>query len=426
MTPAQDRLRDLLTIVEKGRYEGAAERAVLAHLGRCAAPEDAQLDWRRLFSALVCARRYAAAFRLGEFVLDRPWGAAASHAFRWPWWLLKGGSVNDRTFCSRELARLRRAPPGARTGPWAAYLRALLSFNLGRPADTLAESRRVAAVDPGRYAWMRQAFVQLKLEAGDFAAARGLCRGILRRFPEHWWARCRLAQVHLLERDRTSGWRQFRRAEAGAAAEDLGDVLTAHAEALLWLGRYRAALAKLDEAWRRGSRSFVLRCRGAARLKLGEPRQALRDLDAAIAADPRDFEAYIWRGAANRVLGRHARALRDLDVFVAFAPDCLLGRLERALARLDAGDAPGAAADLRAVRRRDWDLLGARLGPARPRDRRGGRLRRYLLRALDLARGVRSHEPYLRALWLRGARRKTRVWKAGRALSKSVLRAGER
>ena len=401
MTLAKDRMRDLLTIVEKGRYDAAVERAVLAHLGGRAAPQEAQLDWRRLFSALVCARRYAAAFRLGELALDRPWRAAASHALRWPWWLLKGGSVNDRAFCSGELARLRRAP----SGPWTAYLRALLCFNLGRAADTMAESRRIAAADPARYAWMRQAFVQLKLEAGDFAAARGLCREILRRFPEHWWARCRLAQLHLLEGDRARGWREFRRAEAGAAAEDLGDVLVTHAEALLWLGRYDEALARLDEAWRRGNRTFVLRCRGAARLQLGDPRGALRDLDAAIAADPRDFEAYIWRGAAHRLLGRHARALRDLDVFVGFAPDCLLGRLERALARHEAGDAAGAAADLRAVRRRDWDRLGARLGAARPRDRRGGSLRRYLLRALALARGVRSHEPYLGALWLRGARK---------------------
>ena len=112
MTLAKDRMRDLLTIVEKGRYDEAVERAVLAHLGGCGVPQEAQFDWRRLFSALVCAGRYAAAFRLGELVLDRPWRAEASHALRWPWWLLRGGSVNDRAFCSRELARLRRAFPG--------------------------------------------------------------------------------------------------------------------------------------------------------------------------------------------------------------------------------------------------------------------------------------------------------------------------
>jgi tetratricopeptide (TPR) repeat protein len=179
-------------------------------------------------------------------------------------------------------------------------------------------------------------------------------------------------------------------------------VLTWSGEILLWLGRYREALSRFDEAVRLGGRTFVFGWRGAARLKLGDARGALEDLDRARELDSKDFEAMVWRGEAYRVLGRHAEALRELDAAVARSPGSCWGYFNRGLVRAALGDEAGLAADLAMVPKDIILFLRRRLGlrqdrPLRPKD-----MRRILAAGLDLGRGIRRTESYLGRLWMRG------------------------
>lgn len=394
------RIELALTLLDRGRYGGRLERALLA-CARNSRPSDMILvEWPQVFSALMCARRYRAAFRLGEVMLDRLGRFDAPQPLMWPWWRKIGRAVNEQRFLAAELGRIRSAARGGGHAHWFAYYRAVLLGLLSRPADAAAEYGRIERLDPVRYSWMRQAFVVVSLELLDLRGAVAICRSILEHCPDHWWVRCRMAEAHLAQGARTAGLREFARAEATADASARREVLTWRGEVLLWLGDYRAALAKLDEAIALGAKTFTYGWRGAARLKLGDLKGAVEDLDRAVALDAKDMEALVWRGEALRLLGRHVEALRDLDAFVADCPGCCWGRFNRGLVRSALGDEEGMADDYAQVPSRVTSFIRRRLGLPEDRTPCRAEMRKVMAAGLEMGRGIRRWEGYVNMIWM--------------------------
>jgi lipoprotein NlpI len=109
-----------------------------------------------------------------------------------------------------------------------------------------------------------------------------------------------------------------------------------------------AALARreLDAAVAANPRAgWTWAWRALARVS-SDPDGALADLNKALALAPHYFRAYGWRGALLRRRGRLAAALADLDRAVAGEERYPFSSHERSLARRAAGDFLGAAADL--------------------------------------------------------------------------------
>lgn len=381
----------LPALIEARRFAEAA-----AALEAGAGGDGAEAVWPEVFSALLCAGRHGEAFRLGDAMLERSPRTPLANSFLWPWWhaVSSRGSAKKMGFCARELARLDAARGGEAFPAWSAYRRGVLLLGLGRDREALAEHARLLRLRAPRYALLHHPFVMHLLLAGRFKRTVALCRRLLAGAPDYWWFQCRMAEALMAGGDVPGGLREFARAAASASGERARRAVTVwHGAALLWAGRYRAALEKLDEGAALGARIWVDCWRGAARLKLGDIRGAMSDLDAAIEADPEDLEAWLWRGEAHRLAGRPAKSLRDLDRALALDPKYAWAYVERALARGALGDEKGLAADFARV---PADLLAAARGP------KGKRA--VLEAALSRAKGVRRPERYLDAIWMRKAR----------------------
>ena len=396
----ESRVRLLLRLVERGRYGRGLERSVLARLREASRAEKLAVEWPQLYGALMCAGRYAAAFRVAETMLDKLGRFESLSPLQWPWSRKVGRAVNEERFLASELERMRAAARGGLFPQWFAYYRAVLTGQLGRLREALAEAPRIAGLDPVRYSWMRQAFVAVHLERLDFRGVIADCRAVLRHAPELWWVRCRMAEAYLAAGDRPRALRHLERARAGADPRVAREVLTWHGEVLLWLGRYRAARRLFDRAIGLGATTFVYGWRGAARLKLGDLEGALADLDRALALDAKDIEAHVWRGEALRLAGRPAAALRDLDAFLASQPDCCWGRFNRGLVCAELGDVAGLAEDLAAVPRMVDLVVRRRLGIPDGRPPSVGEQRAMAAAGLEMGRGIRRWEDYLHPIWM--------------------------
>ncbi|MBI5489113.1 MAG: tetratricopeptide repeat protein [Deltaproteobacteria bacterium] len=406
---ATSRVESVLALIDRGRYGVRLEGAVLACL-RAAGPRERLLsEWTQLFAALMCARKYHAAFRVGETVLDRLGRFDSPHPLMWPWWRKHRRAVNEWRFLDDELRRIRAAGRRAAFPHWFAYYRALLLSYAGNWRDANAEYPNIRGLDAVRYSWMRQAFVLVLLGAGDYAGAAAVSREILRQCPDHWWVRCRMAEAFLAAGDRKRALRELERAASGARRHVRREVLTWHGEVLLWLGDYEAALRLLDRAIRLGATTFVFGWRGAVRLKLGDLPGALADLDRAVALDPKDLEAVLWRGEAYRVLGRHAEAIADLDRFVEHHPNCPWGYLNRGLVRSAQGDQAGMAEDFAGIPASVTGLLRRALGFPPDQPLTAADKCRLMTTGLDLAAGVRRWEPHVNVVWMSRVRRSLRA-----------------
>ncbi|MFA6317559.1 MAG: tetratricopeptide repeat protein [Elusimicrobiota bacterium] len=370
-----------------------------------------RLSWPEEFAELMCRRRYAEAFLLGEQVLDRPGSETRVDAFMWPWSRRGVTRMARQRFCKGELLRLDAARRSGKRPRWFAYYRAVLLCPQGRQKEAMAEYPLIKSLDPTRYAWMLQPFVlamfTLLEKPAELSEIIRSCRLILRHSPGLWACHCYLAEALLAQGQGKAAWAEFRRVESSPDPVIRSTGLTWHGEALLWLGRYREAFTRLNEAEALGAKTFVYGWRGAARLKLGDGAAALKDLDAAISIDPADMEAYVWRAEALRLAGRPALALKDLDYVLAREQNGLWAYLERVLARLDLGDVRGAASDFAAAEaakpletchiKASFGLAGAVIAP--------DSLRRAAEAGLAMGKGVRRPENYTRFFWMGPSRR---------------------
>lgn len=191
------RIEVLFKLIDRGRYGRALEGAVLDCLKRAGPGDKLALDWPQVFSALMCARKYREAFRLGEAMLDKFGRIDSPTQFLWPWWRKIRRAVAEGRFIEEELARLRRASRGGGFAAWFAYYRAVLLSDSARNDQAMAEYAVIRDLDAERYSWMLQSFVLVKLCLLDFDGAVEVCRAVLERADSHWWVRCRMAEALL-------------------------------------------------------------------------------------------------------------------------------------------------------------------------------------------------------------------------------------
>lgn len=395
------RIAILLQLIEKGRYFPDLEGALLDCVSRAGAGDKLATEWPQIFSALMCARRYPEAFRLGEAVLDKFRRFESPGQLMWPWWRMIRRAVAEERFIARELGRIRAAGRSGEFPQWFAYYRAILLSDQGRNKAAMVEYSKLKALDSERYSWMFQSFVLVKLGVLDFDGAIEISRDILSRAPSHWWVRCRMAEAYMARGDVAQGLREFEEAGRACGPGLKGEVLTWHGEALLWLGEYARALEKLDAAVGLGAKTFVFGWRGAARLKSGDCAKALEDLDRAVELDPKDLEARGWRAETYRVLGRNAEALQDLEYVISRGPGNFWSHFNRALLRDAAGDEPGMAADLARAPKEMLALLMKKLGIVRKKGRlTRAQMRTMLTSGLDWAKGIRRWEKYVQPIWM--------------------------
>lgn len=392
----------LLGLIEAGRYPPSLERALLAAVSRAKPGDKLAAEWPQLFSALMCARRYPQAFRLGEAVLDAFGRLESPGQLMWPWWRMIRRAVAEDEFIDLELKRIRAAAARGGFPQWFAFYRAILLSDASRDqAKAMLEYERIKDLDADRYSWMLQSFVLVKLGVPDYPGAIAVSRDILSRAPSHWWVRCRMAEAYMAGGDAPQALREFDEAERTCGPGLLGEVLTWHGEVLLWLGEYDRALEKLDAAVALGAKTFVFGWRGAARFKSGDFAGALSDLDRAVALDPKDLEARGWRGEVYRVLGRADEALADVEHVIRHGPNNYWTFVNRALLRDGLGDEDGMAADVGRLPQDMLALLMTRLKIERKKRRlTRGQMRKLLTAALAWAKGIRRWETYVQPIWM--------------------------
>jgi len=129
---------------------------------------------------------------------------------------------------------------------------------------------------------------------------------------------------------------------------ELNDATTAVYERIQRKAEVGDALARLDAAIEHtGPTAQALFWRGRAHIAQGDHKRALADLDAAIAADPRYYQAYV---TADWVLAREGDwtgILRRWDRFLALEPDNAEALLERGGTHKHAGNMTSALADVK-------------------------------------------------------------------------------
>ena len=144
------RIEVLLALIDLGRYGPALEQAVLSCISRAAADERLALEWEQLFSALMCAKKYRAAFRLGEAMLDRRGGFDSPLQLMWPWWRQCQRGVAEVRFIGEELSRIRSAGRRGDFPQWFSYYRAILTSFLGIEAEAMREYGKIGALESPR------------------------------------------------------------------------------------------------------------------------------------------------------------------------------------------------------------------------------------------------------------------------------------
>ncbi|MBI5240075.1 MAG: tetratricopeptide repeat protein [Elusimicrobia bacterium] len=364
-------------------------RALRAYLCRPGAKDGAApiLAW-------VGLEDYRRAARAADKVLaglDPEGLSALSRA--WPEnWLRQHGDE----FYARHLTAVRRQGRAMPRSPWPLFFQAALHLRRNRSGEAGALAARLARFPAKRYGWMRYVTGLACLLACRYEDAVREFSAALESRPEDWKARCHLAEALLCRGRRDEAFVQFGRAETAAAkAGAAPEVWAWRGEARLWLGEAAAALEDLDRAVEAGAK-LALCWRGAARLLAGSPAAARRDLDRAIVPGSRDWEALLWRAELHRRAGRPGQARRDLEAGRRANRghgDCEWAACNRALL-------PGAEAAVE-LNRLPKELLAAAsaaLGTPVPATAEAGRV--FARAWLERARGLRRHEPYLRALWL--------------------------
>ncbi|NBE84052.1 tetratricopeptide repeat protein [Micromonospora rubida] len=101
--------------------------------------------------------------------------------------------------------------------------------------------------------------------------------------------------------------------------------------------------------------------RAQVHLALGDPAQALADLDTVIAHDPGNCEYYVDRAALHRAAGRDSAAIRDYDTAIRLGPHLPEAYYNRAVLQQERGRPERARADLDRVLAIDPGHLDARI-----------------------------------------------------------------
>ena len=135
---------------------------------------------------------------------------------------------------------------------------------------------------------------------------------------------------------------------------------------------------------------------------LGRLDEALHDLNRAIGPGYQDAEALIWRAEVNRHLGKNEEALKDLKqaLPIEMEENHEWIYFNRALAKAALGDMTGMQEDFERIPVEIVEYIKRKLGWTQRMPRTYEDVRRILNTGLNLARGIRRSEPYIRAVWM--------------------------
>lgn len=232
---------------------------------------------------------------------------------------------------SRPLRRPRLAEEladWARRGlkdPWPRLARLTVLALTGRKAEALPEAEELSRRAKGGLAWMRyqsgflrlQAFADLEGARADFAAAA--------RTPGLWKAHAYLAEIELCSGRHAAAFKRMDRlAQAGPEALAWRGLLR------LWVGHAGRAERDLRAAVAGGAQ-FARAWLGGALLLSGRLKEAVTELDWALAEGPAEEEALVFRGEALRKLRDKDRALADLERALEINPNSTFALANREL-----------------------------------------------------------------------------------------------
>jgi tetratricopeptide (TPR) repeat protein len=348
---------------------------------------------------LVAAGRFEPAFELGERIMATRPPAEIVEAVMYP---VDQGLITlpDSAFYSLLQAADRRSRAG-RWEAWYILLTTVLLDRLRWTSEAVRESEKFLGL-PRRYGWMRwHRGLMLLNNSWDCAKAAAEFQAVLDGAPQVWKARALLAEIALCQGDRAGAFRAMDDIVRTVPMEmDRASVLAWRGEMRLWMGEYRQALRDLDAAVA-GRSPLALCWRGAANLNLGNYPAAMQDLDAQLRSHPEDQEALVWRGEAKRRAGRWREALADLDAACRIGNTPLWAYLNRALVRAQLKDLPGMRSDFLMIPERVRSYFSWKMGKDVKPDSPPGTITAQLLAILKAARGVRRNDQYLFSLWLK-------------------------
>ena len=390
-----DELQLWETFIQQGK--SAAARAVLA--GGVKKIPDTDEGRIRRFRMFMGLDRHEVAFGEAETLLRRPPSPAASAALAWPWGNVYPDLVPARRVMAAHLAKLERAAVRRGGFPWAGYYCVVLRRALGLPPRSGSFIPRMSGL-AARYRWMLLEEGRVRLEAEEFPAAiRNL--GASRRGPRpaDWKAFAFLGEAYACLGKRRACLSAFSRAEVCAPPAEKSSVLAWKGLMFLWFGEFQAALKILSRAVE-GEGRYAYCWRGAALVRLGRVREALRDFDRALELKAWDLEAWNWRAEAKRLLGDYSGSLKDSARAAEISPDDPWMRINRALVSFKGKNAAGMRGEFFRLDSTLVSFLRAKLGP-----REGGLADRDILRllegALKLNHGNRRALGYQARAWMR-------------------------
>ncbi len=389
----QGRLREMRAVIEKALPAVIRPRSLQEQLEK--------------FKLLIALRRYSEAALEAELILDADSSPRTIEVLKFPWNRVLFSRPDIRSQFEFDRRVLRRLIRRGHAAPWAGYYLSQLvkKSNSERTASLTA----VSTAPPKRYGWMQRELALVRLEHYDYEGALSALRvSAGATSPQSWRCLAFCAETHVFLGRPRMALRVFLRAVEAAPHEEKGEALAWMGELCLWIGQYEDALTLLDRAIVLDGR-YAYCWRGAAKLKLGRTREALKDLDLALKILPRDREAYLWRGEARRVLGDYNGALADLSeepLQGASSSRWLWHDFNRALAYAALKNETAMIADYEAIPGWVTGYLRRQLGLQRAKKLTIDERVRILTLGLELARGYRRPENYGQATWMGAAGRR--------------------
>ncbi len=269
---------------------------------------------------------------------------------------------------------------------------------LARARGELFDPRRIDPAAPagptGALDWFLKGLDEYR--AGQFGPAAGSCAEVVRKQPQHFWARYVLALCYL----RTGRWVDGKaqvticidrrpdlvwpRLVRGFAASELGYKLADEQAAA---AEFQSAAEDFDRALKQDRGPLVqyvgLANRGVMHIRRRHWAEAVADLRQAVRVNPAGFQAYVNLAQALQGQGRPAQALAALDRAIGLRPD--LAVLYESRARLH-------------LLRRDWATARVDFEQAVAREPRDGRSERLAKDLMELGRLLHREHDYPAAL----------------------------
>ena len=241
--------------------------------------------------------------------------------------------------------------------------RGAATFQAGRVEASLSDFERALALEPeNQSAWLGKFEVLQALgrhEQALFAFSRFEALGALR---SALYAK-RAASHAALGRLEDAAKDQARALEDALKPEIEAELRMQHAQVLLKLKRFSRAREVVDPLVQQGGPSpKVLLLRARASRGLGQLKQALADVSAALELDPDFVDAYLERGSIRNLRREHDAAVDDSSRALELEPELVDAHLQRALALRQLGRLNEALADYQRASQLDETNVAAYVG----------------------------------------------------------------